>query len=280
MTGPTQNLPSAQRDWKVPAHAVTEFRPRSHRYCVCIFVINEGERIREQLRRMRPFAETLDILIADGGSTDGSLSPDVLSESGVRALLVKNDAGKLSAQMRMGFAYALQQGYQGIVTMDGNNKDDPGAIPLFIQALDKGFDHIQGSRFIEGGVAVNTPRSRWLGVKLIHAPLISLAAGFHYTDTTNGFRAYSRKLLCDPMIAPFREVFSRYELHYYLAIRAARLGYRVKELPVTREYPAGKPAPTKIRGIGGNLLIVRTLLQACLHRFDPPAQPAKRGLST
>ena len=270
MTVPAQNLSRSDSDWKVPAHTITEFRPRACRYCVCIFVINEGERIREQLKHMRPFAEVLDILIADGGSSDGSLSPDVLRAAGVRALLVKNDAGKLSAQMRMGFAYALQQGYEGVITMDGNNKDDPGALPLFIQALDQGFDHVQGSRFIEGGIAINTPRSRLLGIRLVHAPLISLAAGFHYTDTTNGFRAYSRKLLCDPMIAPFREVFSRYELHYYLAIRAARLGYKVKELPVMREYPAREPAPTKIRGIGGKLLILRTLLQACLHRFDPP----------
>jgi hypothetical protein len=29
-------------------------------------------------------------------------------------------------------------------------------------------------------------------------------------------------------------VFAAYELHYYLAIRAARLGFRVIETPVTR----------------------------------------------
>jgi len=278
MTVAEKSPPPSDEDWKVPAYTVTEFRPRAQRYCCCLFVINEGGRIAEQLRRMRPFAEAVDILIADGGSTDGSLAADALRQSGVRALLVKNDAGKLSAQMRMGFAYALRQGYQGIVTMDGNNKDDPSALPLFIQALDEGFDHVQGSRFIEGGVAVNTPWSRLLGIKLVHAPLISLAAGVHYTDTTNGFRAYSRALLCDPRIAPFREVFSRYELHYYLAIRAPRLGYKAKEVPVARAYPAQEPAPTKIKGIGGNLLILKTLLQACLHRFDPPAQPAKRGL--
>jgi hypothetical protein len=106
-------------------------------------------------------------------------------------------------------------------------------------------------------------------VKLLHAPLISLAARHRYTDTTNGFRAYSRRLLLDDRVAPFREVFSRYELHYYLAIRAARLGYRVCEVPVTRCYPAGEAAPTKISPLRGNWLILRTLAAACFHRFDP-----------
>lgn len=232
-------------------------------------VINEGEKIRAQLRRMQALALP-DVVIADGGSTDGSMEEGALRDLGVAALLVKTGPGKLSAQMRMGFAFALDQGYEGVVTIDGNGKDDVSAIPAFVEALEQGFDHVQGSRFIPGGVAVRTPPLRWLGIRLLHAPLISLSAGTRYTDTTNGFRAYSRRLLEDPRVAPFRDVFSGYELHYYLAIRAARLGFRVKELPVTREYPAKGPVPTKIKPIRGNLLILRTLLQACLHRFDPP----------
>ena len=93
-------------------------------------------------------------------------------------------------------------------------------------------DHIQGSRYIAGGVAENTPLLRHLAVKFIHAPLISLAARHRYTDTTNGFRAYSRRFLTDRRVRPFRDVLSGYEMHYYLAIRAARLGFRVTELPV------------------------------------------------
>jgi glycosyltransferase involved in cell wall biosynthesis len=258
-----------QGGWEVPHYEASELQPRRTRYCVCIPVINEGERIRTQLNRMKGLAKEIDILIADGGSNDGSLSPETLSGLGVRTLLIKKGPGKLSAQMRMGFAYALQQGYEGIVTIDGNNKDDPDAIPLFVQALDEGFDHLQGSRFIKGGVAVNTPLIRWWGIKLVHAPLISMAAHFRYTDTTNGFRAYSRRFLLDPRVAPFRNIFSVYELHYYLAIQAPRLGYKAKELPVTRTYPSKGAIPTKITSIKGNWLVFKTLLQACFHRFDP-----------
>ncbi|XXF80656.1 glycosyltransferase family 2 protein [Myxococcaceae bacterium GXIMD 01537] len=260
--------------WEVPEHRVTELRPRRSRYCVVIPVINEGEKIAKQLQRMSPLAEQLDIIIADGGSTDGSMEPAKLTERGVRALLVKTGPGKLSAQMRMGFAYAMEQGYEGLVTIDGNNKDDPDAIPSFLQALDAGNDHVQGSRFVPGGEAVNTPPMRWLGIRLLHAPLISLAAGVRYTDTTNGFRAYSRRFLLDPRVAPFRDVFSRYELHYYLAIRAPELGYRVTELPVSRRYPGKGPVPTKISPLRGNLLVLQTLMNACLHRYDPTPSPA------
>lgn len=253
----------------VPAHERYVFGSKETRYCIAVFVLNEGERIRDQLRAMAPFADLIDIVVADGGSTDGSLAPDTLADFRLRALLIKRDAGRLSAQMRMAIAFALEQGYEGLVVIDGNGKDDVSAIPRFIALLDAGYDHVQGSRYIPGGQGINTPLMRTLAVRLLHAPLISLAAGHAYTDTTNGFRAYSRRLLTDPRVQPLRDVFSGYELHYYLAIRAARLRLRVIETPVIRRYPDSGKIPTKISPIRGNLLIVRTLVSAALGRFNP-----------
>ena len=254
---------------EVPEFRSEIFKPRAANFCVCIFVINEGARIRRQLEKMAGLAGAFDLVIADGGSSDGSLEPGFLQAQGVRALLTKTGPGKLSAQMRMAFAWALGEGYDGVIVIDGNDKDDPASIPAFGAALAEGWDHLQGSRFIPGGQHENTPLSRLLAVKWIHAPLISLASGFHYTDTTNGFRAYSRKFLEDPRVQPLRAVFSTYELHYYLAIRAARLGFRVKELPVTRIYPKGEKAPTKISPLRGNLRVLGILWRAFRHRYNP-----------
>lgn len=254
---------------QVPQFRTHSLRPRATRFCVCIFVINEGQRILAQLDRMLPFASQADIVVADGGSTDGSVDLSNLEPRGVRTLLVKEGPGRLGSQMRMAFAFALDEGYDGIVTIDGNNKDDPAAIPSFLAALDEGFDHVQGSRFVPGGRGIRTPLDRRLAVKMIHAPLVRAASGFRYTDTTNGFRAYSRRLLEDHRVAPFRDVFSGYELHYYLAIRAARLGFRVVEIPVTREYPATGKTPTKISPWRGRAQVLKALLSACLNRFDP-----------
>ena len=253
----------------VPEHERHIFGPKRHRYCVAVFVINEGERVRSQLRGMAALADTIDIVVADGGSTDGSLALDSLAEFRLRALLVKRGPGKLSAQMRMAIAFAIAEGYDGLVVIDGNGKDDYTAITSFTKLLDQGYDHIQGSRYIRGGRGVNTPLNRTLGVRLLHAPLISLAAGARYTDTTNGFRAYSRRFLTDPRVAPLRDVFVAYELHYYLAIRAAKLGYRVIETPVTRRYPETGKTPTKISPIKGNVLILRTLIASAMGWFDP-----------
>lgn len=101
--------------------------------------------------------------------------------------------GGQSAQLRLAFAYAMRQGYEGVVQVDGNNKDGVEAIPGFLDALDTGADYVQGNRFGPGGEQVNTPLVRLLAIRAIHAPLVSLAAGRRLSDTTNGFRAYSRR---------------------------------------------------------------------------------------
>jgi dolichol-phosphate mannosyltransferase len=259
-------------EWQVPVHESHELRAKASRHCVLIPVIDEGERILGQLRRMREQALP-DVILADGGSRDGSTEPHRLRELGVRTLLVKTGPGKLGAQLRMGFAYALRQGYEGVVLVDGNGKDDTAAIHDFVHALDEGWDYVQGSRFVPGGAAVRNPAWRLAAIRAIHAPAISLAARFRYTDTTNGFRACSARLLRDERVALFRDALSGYELHYYLSIRAARLGFRVKELPVRREYPATGPLPSKISFVRGNLRVLRALVLACLGRFDPPGTP-------
>ena len=259
--------------WEFPSFRMRERFAKEHKYCVIAFVINEGDKVGKQLAQMAMYAQVVDIIVADGGSKDDSLREEVLKMGNVRTLLTKTGPGKLSAQMRMAFAYALNEGYEGAVVVDGNGKDDISAIPLFVAALEGGYDHVQGSRYIPEGKAINTPLSRHLGVHLLHAPLISLSAGFHYTDTTNGFRAYSSRLLGDPRLQIFRDVFETYELHYYLAITAARFGYKVKEVPVTRAYPAKGETPTKISPIKGNAKVLKILFKAALHQYDP--KPAR-----
>ncbi|MFT0531671.1 glycosyltransferase family 2 protein [Castellaniella hirudinis] len=262
--------PENRATWQVPALETLLWLSRQHPYCVVIPVINEGERIKSLLKRMKTgrIPSIADIIIVDGSSTDDSLGLNELKQSGIRGLVIKKGPGKLSAQLRCAYAFALDQGYEGIVTIDGNDKDDPEAIPRFIEALKSGVDFVQASRFLAGGKAVNTPKSRDFAIRYIHAPCLSLASGFKWTDTTQGFRAYSRRMLLDPEIAPFRDIFMAYELLAYLSYRAPRLGYKCEELPTTRRYPVGE-VPTKISGIKGNFIVLNTLLKACLGKYNP-----------
>ncbi|TLP74715.1 glycosyltransferase family 2 protein [Pseudomonas nitroreducens] len=269
MTSTQMNV-SSRSSWQVPAFNTALWLGRKHASCVVIPVINEGERILNLLSRMHALqiSNVADIIIVDGGSSDGSLELENLNRLDVRGLVVKTGAGKLSAQLRCAYAFVLDQGYENIVTIDGNDKDDPAAIPHFIEALEKGADFVQASRFVIGGVAVNTPKSRDFAIRFIHAPMLSLFSGFKWTDTTQGFRAYSRKMLMDASVAPFREVFMTYELLAYLSYRAPRLGYKCIELPTVRRYPEGE-IPTKISSFKGNLSVLKILFKSCFGSYNP-----------
>ena len=51
--------------WKFPEFEINEINKKKHKYCVCVFVINEGERIQKQLQKMKPLAKQIDIVVAD-----------------------------------------------------------------------------------------------------------------------------------------------------------------------------------------------------------------------
>lgn len=264
----------AQRGWVVPAFRAEPLFERRARYVIILPVINEGERIQRQLREMAALgiAQQIDTVVVDGGSTDGSLAPEFLTEVGVRALLTKTGPGKLSAQLRCAYAWALIEGYDGIITIDGNGKDGVDTVPLFAAALDEGYGYVQASRFIAGGVAVNTPLSRFLAIRFIHAPALSLAARYWFTDTTQGYRAYSSAYLLDPRTQPFRDVFQRYELLAYLTVRASQLGYKVKEIATSRIYPANEPTPTKISGFKALWDLLAVVGRTMVGAYNPPAE--------
>lgn len=255
----------------VPDFLSEEFSEKHSNYCLLIPVLNEHGRLEPELLRAKNAGidKLCDIMILDGGSSDGCTDEVMLKSFGVNTLLIKTGSGKQGAQLRMGFYFALQRGYDGFITVDGNNKDSVESVPLFIEKLSEGYDFIQGSRYVEGGKAENTPFYRHIAVKWIHAPMISRAAGQRFTDTTNAFRGYSRKYLEHPALQLFRDVFSGYELLAYLSVRATQLGLRAIEIPVARCYPKEGKTPTKISPIKGSAELMRVLRKAVRGEYNP-----------
>ena len=253
----------------VPAYSHMLLREKTHPYVLIVPVLNEDGRLLKQLASIQAGKFPVDIVIADGGSTDNSTEPNVLFDLGVSSLLIKTGPGKLSGQLRMAFSWCLEQGYLGAITMDGNNKDGAEGILRILEALEEGFDFVQGSRFVPGGIGIRTPIQRLLAIRLIHAPITSMASRYFFTDTTNGFRGHSRNLLSSQHISIFRDVFNTYELIAYLPIAAARNHFRVKEVPVRREYPSNGAVPTKIVGIAGQLNILKILMRAAKGKYKP-----------
>lgn len=266
----------AHPDWEVPDFECLRLRAGRAKYCLVVPVINEGRRLTGQLEEMAGLGHMslVDIVIADGGSTDGSTNPETLLGLGVHALLVKKGPGKLSAQLRMAYAWCLESGYEGLITIDGNGKDGVETVPDFVAALDRGIDYAQASRFIAGGEGINTPLARLIAIRCVHAPVLSLAAGKWMTDTTQGYRAYSARYLQHPDVQPFRSLFERYELLAYLTVRASQLGLAVAEIPTRRSYPDDGSIPTRISTISGNIDLLKTLWSTLMRRYHPRSPAA------
>lgn len=255
----------------VPKFECIEYCEKAKDYVVLIPIINEGDRILKELTRAKKHnvSDFADIIICDGGSSDGCTEENRLKSLNVNTLLVKRDAGKQGAQLRIGIWWALQRGYKGIITVDGNNKDSIEDVPKFIKKLKDGYDLVQGSRFVKGGKAINTPLIRMISVRLIHAPIISLSAGQWFTDTTNAYRAYSAKYLRDERVKPLRDIFVTYELLAYLSVRATQLGYKACEIPVIRAYPQKGKTPTKISPFRGNCELMKILFKNLFGAYNP-----------
>ena len=255
----------------VPRFACEEYAGKTKDYAVLIPIINEGDRIYKELYRAKKhqISKYADLIICDGGSTDGCTEEKKLKKLEVNTLLVKQDAGKQGTQLRMGIWWAMQRGYQGVITVDGNNKDSIEDVPDFIEKLKEGYDLIQGSRFIKGARAVRTPWIRLLSVRLIHAPIISLTARQRFTDTTNAYRGYSARYLMDQRVQPLRDIFMNYELLAYLSVRATQLGMRACEIPVTRAYPKKGKIPTKISFFRGNGELLKVLFRNAKGAYKP-----------
>lgn len=260
-----------QKQDGVPKFLANEYENKTKDYVVLIPIINENGKIQNQLKRMKNcnIADIADIVICDGDSSDGCTEEKKLRSLDVNSLLVKKDTGRQGAQLRMGIWWSLKRGYIGIITIDGNNKDSVEDIRVIINKLKEGFDFIQASRFMKGGKGINTPISRSLAIRLIHAPLISIASGMKFTDTTSAYRGYSRRYLEDKRVQLFRDIFDSYELLFYLSIKANRLGYKACEMPVTRTYPKNEKVPTKISFFKGNFEILINTFKAVFGYYNP-----------
>jgi len=220
-------------------------------------VLNEEKKICEVVRRT-PRDIVDDMLVVDDGSTDHSAQ--VAAELGARVIKMGRVAG-VGAALRAGYEDAVNRGFDAIVVMAGNNKDDPSEIPLLLDPIaEDRADFVQGSRFLKADADFGPmPFYRKVATKL-HPVLFSLIAGRRVTESTNGFRAIHRRVLEDPRLDLRQEWLDEYELEPYLYYRTIRMGYRSVEVPVTKIYPQKSLGQTKMKPITGWWSILRPLV--------------------
>ncbi|OLC58710.1 MAG: hypothetical protein AUH85_00300 [Chloroflexi bacterium 13_1_40CM_4_68_4] len=230
-----------------------------HRVAVILPVFNEGVAAADLARRMPP--EVTRTFVIDDGSTDGGC--DVAMRAGATVIRHSSNRG-IGAAIRSGLDAAREDGCDVAVVMAGNGKDRPEEIPLLLAQIDAGYDYVQGSRFAKGGRSVRLPLARGLLIRGFTL-IFRLLSGFDGTDVTNGFRAYRLALLDDPRIRTHQRWLDRYELEYYLHWKFITLGYRVREVAVSKTYPDRRANYSKIRPIVDWWHMVRPVLLLALH---------------
>jgi dolichol-phosphate mannosyltransferase len=206
-----------------------------------------------------PARRDYDVLVMDDGSTDDSVER-IRKFPEVTLLRHEKNLG-IGRAMRTVMKYALEKGYDVLVPMAGNDKDDPLEIPRLLDPIEKGgCDFIQGSRYLEKGRHGGMPFYRIFATRYVHPVLFSRISGQRITDSTNGFRAFKTALLRDKRIDLDQEWLGQYELEPYLFFKAIQLGYKVKEVPVTKIYPPKALGYTKMKPLTGWWSILRPLV--------------------
>jgi dolichol-phosphate mannosyltransferase len=218
---------------------------------------NEGERIARVVEAVpRDIVETM--VVVDDGSTDKTA--DFAEGAGATVIRAGKNRG-VGAAIRSGIDYAIEHGYDIVVVVSGGGKTPPEQIPRLVEPIIRGeAELVQGSRYLDGGEYLRMPLRRKIGTRG-YTFLFSLFCFHKVTDASSGFRAIKLSLFDDKRINLWQEWLDRYELEPYLLFKALRLRHKVKEAPVTIEYPKTDGiAYTKMRAITDWWKIFRPIL--------------------
>lgn len=169
-----------------------------------------------------------DVVVVNDGSTDAT--PKAAAGAGATVLHHPQNLGK-GAALKTGFRYALERGFDAVVTVDADGQHLPSEIPKFVRAFrETGADLVIGDRshLFEGML----PRRR--NANMFSAWAISQCAGTRVGDSQSGFRLYSASLLRDVEIRA-----NGFAAESEIIVRAGRLGRNVISIPIDLGFVNG-----------------------------------------
>jgi glycosyltransferase involved in cell wall biosynthesis len=158
---------------------------------VLIPAYNEGPRIGALVHRVREMFPQYDVVVVDDGSRDRTAR--VAQAAGAEVVSHPFNMG-YGVAIQTGYKYALRQGYDFLVQIDGDGQHDPTFIPhLLAPVLAGETDFVLGSRFL--GIESYEPSlARRVGMAFFRL-LVSRLIGQRITDSTSGFQAFNRRVI-------------------------------------------------------------------------------------
>lgn len=198
------------------------------KYLLAIPVFNEAKYVNRVLDRSRPYAT--DILVIDDGSTDRT--PQLLRQNkGVTVIQHPVNLG-YGQSLIDAFAFAIEQEYEWLITMDCDEQHEPDAIPMFVEAMCRDdADILSGSRYLSPTDDASQPPADRRAINQKITRLINERLGMSITDAFCGFKAYRTCAL-----ARMRITEPGYAMPLQLWVQSARLGLRIRELPIRLVY--------------------------------------------
>ncbi len=196
---------------------------------------NEAENLAWVVSRLREAQPSVDVLVVDDNSPDGTgaLADELAAADPAVHVLHRVAKGGLGAAYLAGFAWALDAGYDVIGEMDADGSHQPEQLHRLLDALaglgSEGADLVIGSRWIPGGSVVNWPARREAlsrGGNLY----VRLLLGIPVRDATAGFRVFRRSALEKIDLSTVQS--TGYVFQTDLVTRCLRAGLTVREVPI------------------------------------------------
>jgi dolichol-phosphate mannosyltransferase len=191
---------------------------------------NEAENIAWIVGRLRTAQPSVDVLIVDDGSPDGTgtIADDLAADDPAIHVLHRTEKAGLGAAYLHGFSWALAAGYDVIGEMDADGSHQPEELGLLLSALQHA-DLVIGSRWVSGGSVVNWPLRREALSRGGNA-YVRLLLGITVRDATAGFRVFRRTTLEKLELESVES--TGYVFQTDMVTRTLHAGLTVAEVPI------------------------------------------------
>lgn len=204
------------------------------------------------LARLAALPAAPDVLVVDDGSRDETAN--VARAGGARLVVFPENRGKGFALLA---GFEALRDYDAVVTLDADGQHPPEHFPDFVAAAACGADVVLGAR----ARTPDMPSSRRFA-NAFSSGWCSRLAGQRVSDSQCGYRLYARDVLMRTPLTP-----GRYEFETEIVVRAARLGFRLGEVPIPTVYGEEKSQIHAFRDVPK---IVGVMLRLTAEGVFPP----------